>query len=103
MKKLFLPVLVISTFTFCKKSKNNITPVCDGSNPTYTNFVADLIASKCASCHDYSTYAKLSAITSNGQFTNTVLTDQTMPKNNSISEADLNKLQCWVENGFPEN
>lgn len=93
----------------CKK-KNNFTPTCDGSAPTYNSYVSGIISSKCLSCHgagssdgDYSTYAKLSTITTNGKFEEEVLTKQSMPQSGSISEADLNKLKCWVENGFPEN
>ena len=96
-------LVILSGVLSCNKSKNKITPVCDGSSPTYNSFVANFISTNCASCHDYSTYAKLSAITQSGAFTQFVLTDQSMPKNSSISDADLNKLQCWVDNGFPEN
>lgn len=103
MKNALFLLMILFAFTSCKKSKGKISPVCDGSAPTYTNFVANLISSKCASCHDYSTYAKLNVIIQSGKFTKEVLTNQTMPEGNSISEADLNKLQCWVENGFPEN
>ena len=103
MNKSIILLVLLSTLTFCKKSDKKITPVCDGSNTTYNNFVSDLIASKCASCHDYSTYDKLKVITDNGKFTQQVLIDQSMPQNSSISEADLNRLQCWVENNFPEN
>ena len=87
----------------CKKKETKITPVCDGSSPTYESFVAGLIASKCASCHDYSTYTKLSVVLNNGKFRSEVLEQQTMPQGNNLSESDLNKLQCWVENNYPEN
>ena len=101
----FLVMVFIGTLVFvgCKKDKSIVTPVCDGSNTTYTNFVANYISSNCASCHDYSTYAKLSTILSNGQFKSQVLSNQTMPKGNTSSSSDLNKLQCWVENNYPEN
>lgn len=87
----------------CKKEETKITPVCDGSSPTYESFVAGLIASKCASCHDYSTYTKLSVVLNNGKFRSEVLEQQTMPQGGNLSESELNKLQCWVENNFPEN
>lgn len=96
-------LVILSGVLSCNKSKNKITPLCDGSSPTYNSFVASLISTNCASCHDYSTYAKLSTITQSGAFTQYVLTEQSMPKKSSLSESDLHKLQCWVDNGFPEN
>ena len=101
-------ILIVTFFSCliivgCKKKESKVTPICDGSSPTYASFVSGLIASKCASCHDYSTYAKLSVITSNGKFKSEVLDKQTMPQGGSLSESELNKLQCWVENNYPEN
>ena len=101
--------LTLVAMSSCKK-KTTFEPVCDGSTPTYDGYVSGIISSKCSGCHgsgssdgDYSTYSGLSTITSNGKFEKEVLTDQSMPSNGSISESDLNKLKCWVENGFPEN
>ncbi|WP_430402778.1 hypothetical protein [Fluviicola sp.] len=88
--------------TACKKNKK-VTPVCDGTNATYNNTVKAIVNSNCVSCHSsYSTYSGLSSITSNGQFTQHVLTDQDMPEGSSLSSDQLNKLQCWVNNGFPQ-
>lgn len=95
-------VLALILVVSCKKNKSKVTPVCDGSAPTYTSFVSSFVQNNCASCHDYSTYAKLSTIINNGQFKTEVLDRQTMPQGTSASESDLNKLQCWVENGYPE-
>lgn len=90
--------------TSCKKKKNKITPVCDGTNATYNNTVKSIVNSNCVSCHsNYSSYSGLSSITTNGQFTQHVLTDQDMPENGSLTSDQLNKIQCWVNNGYPEN
>jgi len=88
--------------TSCKKKKK-VTPVCDGTNATYNNTVKAIVNNSCVSCHsNYSSYSGLSSITSSGQFTQHVLTDQDMPKGSSLSSDQLNKLQCWVNNGFPQ-
>lgn len=87
----------------CKKSKNKVTPVCDGTNATYNNTVKAIVNSNCVSCHsNYSSYSGLSGITSNGQFAQHVLTDQDMPKGSSLTSDQLNKIQCWVNNGYPQ-
>lgn len=94
----------------CKKNSNKHVAVCDGSSPTYTSTVSAIISSNCSGCHgpgsndgDFSTYAKLSTVTSNGKFENEVLTNQSMPQSSPLPDADLDKLKCWIENGFPEN
>ena len=87
----------------CNKSKKKVTPVCDGTNATYNNTVKAIVNSSCVSCHsNYSTYSGLSSITSNGQFAQHVLTSQDMPKGSSLTGDQLNKIQCWVNNGYPQ-
>ncbi len=87
----------------CKKDK----PTCDGSNPTYNSKVKAIINSNCtsSSCHpSYNVYSGLSSIIANGSFKREVLDNQSMPKGSAkLSQSDLNALQCWVENGYPEN
>ncbi len=91
-------------FVSCKKNTNNITPACDGSSPTYDSFVQAVISSNCVSCHsDMASYSGLSAYLNDGTFTKEVMTDQTMPESGPLDAATLNTLQCWVDNGFPEN
>lgn len=89
--------------TGCKKSKKKITPVCDGTNATYNNTVKAIVDGNCVSCHSgYSTYSGLSTVTSNGKFAQHVLTDQDMPQGGSLTTDQLNKIQCWVNNGYPQ-
>jgi len=78
---------------------------CDGSHPTYNNGIKSIIDSRCSSsgCHPgYSTYNGIKGILQNGDFTQEVLTNQTMPKNSSLSQDEINKIQCWANDGFPE-
>ncbi|MCH2229084.1 MAG: hypothetical protein MK105_01975 [Crocinitomicaceae bacterium] len=97
-------ILIGLVFVSCKKDENNVTPACDGSNPNYNSFVQSVMSSHCISCHsDMATYAGLSVYLNNGSFAKEVLTDQTMPQGGSLDATTLNKLQCWVDNGFPEN
>lgn len=94
-------ILSAGIITSCNK-KNNVT--CDGSAPTYDTYVKTVVDNNCVSCHaNYATYSGLSTITSNGKFEDEVLIRQKMPQNGSLSSDELSKLQCWVENGFPEN
>ncbi|MBL4862576.1 MAG: hypothetical protein JKY09_06120 [Crocinitomicaceae bacterium] len=99
----------ILVFSSCKK-EDPFTPTCDGSSPTYDSDISLIISNNCLGCHgtgspngNFSTYAGISVVTSNGKFKQRVLIDRSMPKNGSLSEATLNKIQCWVDNGYPEN
>jgi hypothetical protein len=103
-KNAFLWVGVILIFA-CSKSKLK-TPQCDGSHPTYTSTIKAIIDANCTSsnCHPgYSTYSGLNVAIQTGDFKREVITNMTMPKNKDLTQDQLNKIQCWVENGYPEN
>lgn len=87
-----------------KANKNKLTPVCSGGTATYDANVKTIINSKCVSCHSgYSSYSGLSGIISNGQFKKHVLTDQDMPQNSTLTQDQINTIQCWVDAGYPQN
>ncbi len=105
MKKIAISFILIGLVVLsCKKNNSKVTPVCDGSSPTYQSYVKAILSSNCVSCHsDMSTYSSLSSYLNNGSFKKEVLDKQSMPQSGALDESILNKLQCWVENGFPEN
>lgn len=96
---------VVFSIGACKKSTSGkLTPVCNGGTATYTSNVKTIIDSKCVSCHsNYGTYSGISTITSNGSFRSHVLTTQDMPKNGSLTQDQINTLECWYEAGYPQN
>lgn len=104
-----LLALAVLGFASCNKTE---APVCDGSSPTYDANIKSIIDNNCTSCHDagsgdgdYTTYAAFSSHRSSGKFESSVLVKQDMPEsgNNPLSQDQLNLIQCWVENGYPEN
>jgi hypothetical protein len=101
----FLLFSVVIFTAGCKKeSKKKLTPVCDGTAATYNSTVKAIINGNCLGCHSgFSTYNGLSSVTANGQFKQHILIDQDMPKDGSLTQDQLNKIQCWVEAGYPEN
>jgi hypothetical protein len=89
----------------CKKTD----PICDGSQATYETAIKYIIDKSCISCHggassrNFTTYQGLKPWLDNGKFKKLVLDEQTMPKGPAkLSQDELNKIQCWVENGYPE-
>lgn len=104
--------LFFLTATSCKKDDDKFTPMCDGSNPTYNGEIKAIIDANCTAsgCHNagssngaWTSYQNMKPVLDNGKFEKQVLIDQTMPKNSSLSESTLNTIQCWVDNGYPEN
>jgi hypothetical protein len=117
MNKLTFGIVIIATvLSFlmlltpsCKKT----TPAtCDGSNPTYESEIKDIINANCnsSSCHasgssngDLTTFAKLKSYLDNGKFKSEVLDKQSMPKGGAkLTSAQLGKITCWKDNGYPE-
>ncbi|MFM7235033.1 MAG: hypothetical protein ACKOZM_10630 [Flavobacteriales bacterium] len=106
MKQFFFAVALILALATCKKENAKLSPVCDGSHPTYDGEIKSIIDSRCATsgCHPgYSSYNGLNAILQNGQFKREVITNQSMPQNSALTQDQINKIQCWVNDGYPEN
>ena len=79
---------------------------------TWDNGIQEIIDSNCATevaCHgagstnDYSTYEGIEPKLTEELFEKRVLEDQNMPPIGSLSEATLQTLQCWADNGYPES
>ena len=92
--------------------------VCSGTTPTYTTDIANILNTNCATsaCHsassaksgiNLSTYSSASSqFKTNSKNLISIHhgsgVDQ-MPKNAAkLSEATINKLDCWVKNGCPQ-
>lgn len=108
MNKIIAFCFTIVALVACKKEKDNgkLTPNCDGSNPTYNSTIKSILDARCgsASCHpNYTTYDGLSGILQSGDFKREVLTNQSMPEGSSLTQEQINTIQCWADNGFPEN
>ncbi len=99
---LFGAAILLTLFSACKKYNAK----CDGSNPTYNAEVKSIINANCTNsgCHpSYNSYNGLRAILNNGNFSKEVLENQSMPQGGSLSNSELDLLQCWHENGYPES
>ena len=85
---------------------------CNSTTPTWNGEVLDIIANSCwaSNCHgtsasngDYTTYNGIKPVLLNGKFETEVLDSRRMPRNETFPDSVLAKLQCWLENGFPES
>ena len=103
--------LSIAFVLSCKK-KGKLKAECDGSKPTYNGEIKAIINNNCmgSSCHvagspygNFTTYNGLTPYISNGLFKRDVIELQIMPKNKKLSQSDINKIQCWIDNNYAEN
>jgi hypothetical protein len=120
--KIISIIIVCIVFYACKKSSTNpdyaASAVCSGTTPTYTAVVQTILNTNCATsgCHsaasakagiNLSDFANASSqFKSNSKNLASVHHGsgvQSMPKNaNKLSDADINKLDCWVKNSCPQ-
>ena len=107
-------LILIFLLASCSKDDEIVSGItCDGSNLGYNSGISAIINSNCNSsnCHnsgsvhgDFTTYTGMSVVLRNGSFNNRVLVVQNMPQGSAtLTKSQLNKLKCWVDNGFPEN
>jgi hypothetical protein len=104
-------MLLLICYSSCKKDLERVP--CNGTNPTWTSKIEEIVVTSCvsSSCHgtsapgpDYTTYANLKSTLLNGQFESRVLEIRDMPNDGTtLPDSTLAALQCWAEDGFPEN
>jgi len=109
-KYLFTGFILISlAASGCKDKK--LEPECQGDKPTYDNGISAIINEKCTNfqCHgpgsnqaEFTSFAGMSLAISNGNFEKRVLINQTMPRNSFLTQTQIDLIQCWVDNGYPE-
>ena len=116
MKKniLFIsPIILIFLIIISCNKGDLLTPVCDGSIPTYDSDIKKIIDTKCMGtfCHnaganrgDFTSFSTLEPYLNNYSFSKTVLEEQTMPKGNknALTQEEINIIQCWSDNDYPE-
>lgn len=113
-------LLVFLGITAC--TKDNISPTtptnadCSSLMASYANDIQPIMNSSCAisGCHvagfsngDFTNYSGLKTKVDNGTVKNRTIVQMNMPPANStgptLTTAQLDLLNCWIEAGAPEN
>ena len=106
-------VFVLGSCTY--NSQEPDTPVvelCDTLDASYVNDVSVIISSNCGSpsCHgtngtfgDMSTYDLFKSYVDQGKISDRVIEQKNMPPSGPLSDEEINKLNCWIENGAENN
>ena len=120
MKKLLLLLTLISTISLCITScsddddEETTTMVGDVAcnTVTYDATVKAIVSTNCtlSGCHadgtanaSYTTYEGLKTVVDNGKFKTRVIDLKTMPPAGALTTTQLNQLQCWLNDGAPNN
>lgn len=126
-KTSLISLLCALCFCFMQTSCDDETPAdpCDNLSATYNGAVKGIINGTCAydGCHngtsllipdaatDFTTYSGLQASLNASKFGQRALVDKDMPNASfvppgfptSLTDDQLAILQCWADNGYPEN
>ena len=103
-------ILIILLFITCKKNEfKNLD--CSTIDSKYSTSISGIISSSCttAGCHngtssfDLRTYSLVKPYIDNGKFNDEVINKKSMPKGKSLSQDELNKIKCWLDQGGPNN
>jgi hypothetical protein len=106
----FVLLALAGFFVGCKEKVERVP--CNGTSPTWDGQVLDIVATSCwgSTCHgvnssrgDYTSYNNISLVLQSGAFEVQVLETRQMPQDGTLPDSILATLQCWAENGFPEN
>jgi len=112
-KSLISLSIVFATFMLfvtCKKNEfKNLD--CSTIDSKYSTSIAGIISGSCTTsgCHngsssfDLKTYNQVKPYIDNGKFNDEVINKKSMPKGKSLSQDELNKIKCWLDQGGPNN
>lgn len=109
---LLCSVLYLGSCTDDTVDPGEVTDVnCDAENFVYNNDLSALIETKCQGCHvtggqsfPLTNYAELKVYLDNGLFDIEVFSDASrMDDWGNLTAEEVAQLQCWYDDGYPEN
>ena len=108
MNKLVMIALLLGAASCNKQTKH--VPTCDGSNPSFKSEIEPILQARCYDCHRpgggnavYNSYETILPTLKDGQFQSEVLTQQSMPEGQPLTNEQLDLIKCWIEDGYPDN
>jgi len=114
-----LAVVLIVFISSCKKEESPPPPsssTCSNISHKYSTDVKPIVLNNCAisGCHvsgggapgDYTKYSDLAAVAQNGKLRNRVVVKKDMPPSSSgksLTQDQINIIDCWIADGYPNN
>lgn len=103
-------MICIITATGCEYSKSDVLPDCATVPARFAEDVLPLIHTKCAtSCHNASSANRGGPLTNYTQIKNkaalvkSMVETKKMPRNGSLTDAEIKVISCWVDAGAENN
>lgn len=120
MKKTIFIIFIALIVSACTKDKTEPIPEASGDcfPISYKYNIRPIIENSCKTqagpgtgCHDawIDNYPPINSYIVSGIWQNEIFIEKTMPKIpntwfiDSLSQDDLKTIQCWIDQGFPEN
>ncbi len=94
---------------------NNMVTACDSITPNYTDNISVVVSNLCTPCHttsseggiNVSNYNNTKAAAQQSRFIAAIKHESSakaMPQGQAkLSDNTIQLIECWIENGFPEN
>lgn len=118
MTKVFLTITTIVMISIATEgcyydNEEELYPITDSTEITYTKNIQPIIANNCAipGCHvpggsgsgDFTSYSGVKAKVDNGTFHQRVIVEKTMPPAGPLGNNQLQILEKWINAGAPNN
>jgi uncharacterized membrane protein len=114
MKKINIALIGLSLFAIsCASKKADPLPAGCATTIFFATDIKPIIDSNCVSCHqaggsgtgDYTVFSELKAAAVSGTIKNRVFVLKDMPPAGSttLTPDQLTKLNCWIQQGAPNN
>lgn len=105
--------LAIFAFVSCDKEETPDPPAeLDCSSIKFSETISPLVSTSCgnSNCHgsgsqvgEMTNYDQIKGYVDSGKFQNRVLEVKDMPVGGSLSADQLEQIQCWIDEGAPNN
>lgn len=94
-------IIAFSVFCSCKKDASDYQPDCSGPAKSYLTDVKPTVLSNCVGCH--SQYGSYNGVKNDAASIRSTIANGSMPKGKTMSDAEKNKVMCWIDAGAPNN
>jgi len=112
-KRIVASFLIFLLISSCTKDVGKL-PFCESNSSKFNSDIKPILITKCAisGCHEpgfvlgnFNNYSDVKLKVDKGSFYNFIYVNKLMPPSGRepLSETELKKIKCWLDDGAPEN
>jgi uncharacterized membrane protein len=110
IKLFFCSIIVIFLLTSCENNVEEVTKIdktsCDPAI-SFSNNVKPIIDNNCIECHypgnQFPDLTNYNSISNNATSIKTAVVNRIMPLGGTLTNAEIELIRCWIDNGKPNN